>query len=212
MLHLTFIVLGLFTLSASALNSHVQPQSEPVKITLASRKVSSKRLLQRRTLSPSNVPLANYFNGTDLQWFGNLTVGTPPQTFTVVFDTGSSTLEVPGIQCGTACENQRTFAPSKSSTFVDGGLTGNVTFGTGVGVDPVIGDNWQLSLRSATDTVSVGGLSVDSVNFYLITNQTPTFASDPFDGIQGMSASAEGFFAGLINQGLPSLFGILLTL
>lgn len=97
------------------------------------------------------------------------------------------TSRLEGTMCGSACANQVQFDPSKSSTYVDGKKTSSITFGTGVGVDPVVGNNWQLSLRSATDTVHVGSVSVPKVSMYLITNQTPTFATDPFSGIQGQS-------------------------
>ena len=56
-------------------------------------------------------------------------------------------------------------------------------------MDPVVGNNWQLRLRSAMDTVTVGGISVANISMFLITDQTPTFASDPFSGIQGMESS-----------------------
>ena len=93
----------------------------------------------------------------------------------------------------------------------------------------MIGNNWQLELRSAHDTVAVGGISVANISLFLITGQTETFASDPFSGIQGMetvslacggvrsifvvgmSPSANGLFAGLVAQGLPSLFSFYLT-
>ncbi|KAG9075602.1 hypothetical protein FRC06_009993, partial [Ceratobasidium sp. 370] len=47
------------------------------------------------TLPKKNVPLKNYYDGTDLQWYGKIQAGTPPQNFTVVFDTGSLDAEIP---------------------------------------------------------------------------------------------------------------------
>jgi len=182
---------------------------EPVTVTLSSRKVE-RGSIRRRALSPSNIPLQDYFDGTDLQWFGPIQVGTPAQTLTVVFDTGSFSLEIPGTSC-TTCPNQRKFDGTQSSTFTDMKHTSTITFGTGVGVDPVIGNNWQLSLDQVQDVVSVGGLSGGIIEFFLITRQTPTFDPDPFDGIMGLGLQKGAFFQSLLNQGLPSLFSLFLT-
>lgn len=197
-------------ISALCLLGLAHAQATPQTIRLESRTSPKGSSVGRRAIGPVNVPFADFFLGTDLQWFGNMTVGTPPQVISVVFDTGSSTLEFASTLCST-CTNQVRFNSSRSSTFRDGGTTSSITFSTGVGVDPVVGANYRLTLRSATDTVSVGGLTAPAVSLFLITAQTAKFNIDPFSGIQGMSARAQGFFASLVNQGLPSLFSMYLT-
>ncbi|OBZ68172.1 putative vacuolar protease A [Grifola frondosa] len=208
-----FAPLTLGTLLALAACMAAEVATSPHKVVLTSRAVRKGHIpaLRRRALSSANVPLDDFFLGTDLQWFGNISVGTPPQTVSVVFDTGSQSLEFVSTQCGAPCAKQVAFNISKSSTFVDGGEETTLAFATGVGVDPVINNDYVLTVRSAQDVVSVGGLSAGLMDLFTIVNQTSAFDIDPFSGIQGMSSMAQGFFASLIEKGLPSLFGMFLT-
>lgn len=86
---------------------------------------------------------------------------------------------------------------------MQGSRTSTLDFATGVGVDPVVNNDYVLTVRSGTDTVTVGGVAAKGVSLFTITKQTPKFNIDPFLGIQGMGSSAEGFFAALIRAGLP---------
>lgn len=190
-------------------------------ISLVSRKIPHSKRVALSKLSPSPVPLADQYNGTDLQWYGNISIGTPPQVISVVFDTGSETLEFASTQCDSSCDKQVRFNVSASSTYVNGGEETSIYFGTGIGVTPVVGDNTGMTLLSGTDTVTVGGLTATDTALYTIVSQTADFEDDLFGGIQGehsisnlcfrsidgadagMSTQAQGFFASLVNQGLP---------
>jgi hypothetical protein len=79
---------------------------------------------------------------------------------------------------------------------VDKGKTEVITFSTGVGVEPVVGNDFQLELRHARDTVTIAGLTARNVDLFLITNQTAGFSIDPFSGIQGSFS----VFAIIISQ------------
>ncbi|RDB24648.1 putative vacuolar protease A [Hypsizygus marmoreus] len=143
-----------------------------------------------------------------------LEVGTPPQTFTVVFDTGSDTFEIPGKNC-TTCSNQQIFDWDKSSTYkyIDNGDGLWLQFATGTGVTPVnsTDPDWTMTMWQVSDTVSVGGLPVLDVPFYLIDFQSPAFSADPFDGIMGLGTAPESFFGKLVESGFPALFSFYLT-
>ena len=69
-------------------------------------------------------------------------------------------------------------------------------FDTGVGVDPVEGNHYVLTVRNGSDTVGVGLYKVPDMPLSTIINQTAAFRIDPFSGILGMSSDSRFFLGG----------------
>merc|ERR1711871_833755 len=122
----------------------------------------------------------------NMQYFGEVMIGTPPKKFRVVFDTGSYILWVPDVACtGFACETHHKFAVSESHTGQVLDVTdpntlvklSYIKYGTGsmVGV-------------KATDTVQVGNLAVPEAGVLVATIENgAVFRVSPFDGVLGFS-------------------------
>lgn len=122
----------------------------------------------------TNEPLINYL---DMEYFGTISIGSPPQNFTVIFDTGSSNLWVPSVYCTSpACKTHPVFHPSQSSTYEEVGNRFSIQYGTG-----------SLTGIIGADQVSVEGLTVEGQQFgESVKEPGQTFVNAEFDGILGL--------------------------
>uniref|UniRef100_H3C5S4 Napsin A aspartic peptidase n=1 Tax=Tetraodon nigroviridis TaxID=99883 RepID=H3C5S4_TETNG len=149
---------------------------------------------QRRRLGPDGRSLlraTDGFPGPDapavrlakfsyVQFYGKISIGTPPQDFTVLFDTGSSDLWVPSARCFPlyrACKLHRHYNSQISSTYFPDGRWFFINYQSG-----------SLSGFISEDTVSIAGLRVPGQQFGEAVSQPgQTFVYTQFDGVLGMA-------------------------
>lgn len=128
-------------------------------------------------------------NSDLVEYFGQVAVGSPPQYFKVVFDTGSGILWVPSHLCtGEACQDHTRLYQNKDKTLkVDRGYV-NIKYGTG-----------RMRGRRATDLVQVAGISVRNQDFLLSTDENGlVFRNGRFDGVMGLGRQQ---LAGILSRG-----------
>lgn len=140
------------------------------------------------------VPIDDFENA---QFFGPITIGTPPQNFEVIFDSGSSNLWVASSKCTQlSCLLKHKYDETKSSTYKKNGTVFNIQYGSG----PVSG-------FLSADNVGVGSLEVTGATFAEITDVKglgPAFGVGKFDGILGMA------FESISVDGIPPIFKYML--
>uniref|UniRef100_A0A8I3P2A6 Napsin A aspartic peptidase n=1 Tax=Canis lupus familiaris TaxID=9615 RepID=A0A8I3P2A6_CANLF len=113
--------------------------------------------------NPVFVPLSNYMN---VQYYGEIGLGTPPQNFSVIFDTGSSNLWVPSIRCHFF--SLRCWGDSLSPFAIQ--------YGTG-----------RLDGILSEDKLTIGGVKSASVIFgEALWEPSLVFTLAHFDGILGL--------------------------
>lgn len=122
-----------------------------------------------------DVPLGNYMN---VQYFADIGLGTPPQSFKVVLDTGSANLWVPGSECNSiACFLHAKYDSKASSTYKANGTEFEIKYGSG-----------SVSGHLSQDLLTIGGLEIPKQVFGEATNEPGlAFAFGKFDGIFGLA-------------------------
>ncbi|KAI0368304.1 acid protease [Pilatotrama ljubarskyi] len=138
--------------------------------------------------------------GRDNSYIGTVSIGTPPQNFKVVLDTGSSDLWVASTDC-LSCGQTPPFDPSKSSTLqaitsASGSQqTVRIRYGSG-----------QVAGVLASDTVTMAGFTVNPQTLVVVEQMTDGLLDGDVSGIMGLafealaSTDATPFWQALVNN------------
>ncbi|KAG1465375.1 hypothetical protein G6F56_004900 [Rhizopus delemar] len=157
--------------------------------------------------STGSVPVVDYEN--DVEYYGEVTVGTPGIKLKLDFDTGSSDLWFASTLC-TSCSGSHTkYNPNKSSTYAADGRSWSISYGDGSSASGIL----------AKDNVNLGGLLIEDQTIELAKRESSAFSSDVVDGLLGLGFDSITTVRGvktpvdnLISQGLISspVFGVYL--
>ncbi|KAF9123418.1 Type I transmembrane sorting receptor [Mortierella sp. 14UC] len=123
------------------------------------------------------VPVLNV--GGDVEYYGPVQIGNPPQTFNLNFDTGSADIWLPSSSCKTqACIAHTRYNAASSSTYRKDGRLWEITYGDGSSANGIL----------ASEMVNVGGIQVRQT-IGLATNESAEFSTSPEDGLFGLGFS-----------------------
>ena len=109
------------------------------------------------------------------QYFGEFSLGTPPQNFTACFDTGSSDTWVSGALClSPACTSHSRFNPGASSSYKLLPEPFRLVYGTG-----------SVTGSAATETLTLGAppVSVPKQPFGIVLDTSSDFRATSCDGV-----------------------------
>ncbi|KAF9219076.1 Asp-domain-containing protein [Gyrodon lividus] len=129
-------------------------------------------------------------------WLGTISIGTPPNTYIVLFDTGSSDLVLPGADCDDSCNGHERY---ESLTSVDLGEPFIIRYANG---ESAFGHQYADNVTIAGLTAN--GQTLGAASHYSRGLKIERFAADGFMGLAFQSLShynQSPVFVTLVTQG-----------
>lgn len=192
-----FVLASLCVCLGSAINIPLTYKPKTVQQIQAANARRAARF-QAAAEAVDALPIVPLTDAEDSEYYGEVDLGTPPQKFTVIYDTGSSNLWVPSKSCTNCKKTGSLYDSSKSSTYTKNGQAFALQYGTG-----------SCKGFLSTDATGIGGLTLKNFTFGEVTTEAAdVFGSAPFDGILGMGPPAAAIdkvpmpMATMVSQGL----------
>ncbi|KAL0092324.1 secreted aspartyl protease [Phycomyces blakesleeanus] len=200
----TLLAVTLFTITDAASTSKAKPLHFNLDANPSYRRNATRSVLRARGKyashltgltefsRPGAVAMADYEN--DIEYYGNVKVGTPAQTLKLNFDTGSADLWFASTLCSNCGSKHKKFNPKKSKTYKKDSTKWSIGYG----------DGSSASGTMAYDTVNLGGISIKKQGIGLAQRESSAFVSDPVDGLLGLAfnsiITAENFKTPMDNM------------
>jgi len=151
---------------------------------------------KRQASQSTSASLQTQNHDSDSSYSAQLSIGTPPQQFEVVLDTGSSDLWLAGSQCS-SCQDMPLWNEDSSSTFKSLQRPISIKYGSG---------NAQGTL--ASDSVTLGPFTVPAQEMAVVTDLDSDLIVAGVSGLVGLgfqsiaSTGALPWWEDLVQQGL----------
>jgi hypothetical protein len=187
-----------------------RPDEEMIAAHLKRERDALLSLQQERPEEPIETAVARQLRGSlqkgesesikdyaNAQYFGTVSIGSPPQSFQVIFDTGSSNLWVPKVgckHCGNPFFGKKTkYNHDSSSSYEEDGGDFNIMYGSGsvsgfFSMDSVtLADDLVVTEQRFAEVQDAGGLGL-------------AYSFGKFDGILGLG------FTSISVDNTPTVF------
>lgn len=173
------VLLVSFIAASLAMKLPIQRNTDPIRELLSFRGLIHMRAQLQAAehgLTEFSEVYENLVSYDNCLYFGQITIGTPPQIFEVVFDTAEGNLAVPSSKC-TACKGHNTYNSTRSSTFQSEGKTLTIDYGYAKATGPVARDTVGFAMVEVTDSYFVQVETITGIDY----------SSWLYDGVFGMA-------------------------